>query len=155
MLKNGIGINTGVALVGNIGAEGKKMDYTMIGDQVNLAARFQGLTRMLGHPILLTEFTASKLAFGLGSRNAGCATAWTRTRSSSESFMWSPSKDGKRRWEPTQWHVQTESARSMRNAKPAQAEEKMRGSGNLAGFRTRLGDLVDFFFGKDIHEFRI
>ena len=65
MLENGIGINTGVALVGNIGAEGKKMDYTMIGDQVNLAARFQGLTRTLGHPILLTEFTASKLASGL------------------------------------------------------------------------------------------
>ena len=65
MLKHGIGINTGVALVGNIGAEGKKMDYTMIGDQVNLAARFQGLTRTLGHPILLTEFTASKLASGL------------------------------------------------------------------------------------------
>jgi adenylate cyclase len=66
ILENGIGINTGVALVGNIGAEGKKMDYTMIGDQVNLAARFQGLTRMLGHPILLTEFTASKLALVLG-----------------------------------------------------------------------------------------
>lgn len=65
MLKNGIGINTGVALVGNIGAEGKKMDYTMIGDQVNLAARFQGLTRTLGPSILLTEFTASKLALGL------------------------------------------------------------------------------------------
>jgi adenylate cyclase len=61
ILRNGIGINTGVALVGNIGAEGKKMDYTMIGDHVNLAARFQGLTRTLGHSILLTEFTASKL----------------------------------------------------------------------------------------------
>ena len=66
ILENGIGINTGVALVGNIGAEGKKMDYTMIGDHVNLAARFQGLTRMLGHQILLTEFTASQLALGLG-----------------------------------------------------------------------------------------
>jgi adenylate cyclase len=64
ILENGIGINTGVVLVGNIGAEGKKMDYTMIGDQVNLAARFQGLTRMLGHPILLTEFTAAKLGLG-------------------------------------------------------------------------------------------
>ncbi len=67
ILENGIGINTGVALVGNIGAEGKKMDYTMIGDQVNLAARLQELTRTLGHPILLTEFTASKLALGLDS----------------------------------------------------------------------------------------
>lgn len=61
ILENGIGINTGVVLVGNIGAEGKKMDYTMIGDHVNLAARFQELTRTVGHPILLTEFTASKL----------------------------------------------------------------------------------------------
>jgi adenylate cyclase len=64
VLDNGIGINTGTALVGNIGAEGKKMDYTMIGDQVNLAARIQGLTRTLGHPILLTEFTAAKLTSG-------------------------------------------------------------------------------------------
>lgn len=61
LLDNGIGLNTGMALVGNIGAEGKKMDYTMIGDQVNLAARFQGLTRTLGHPILLTEHTAVRL----------------------------------------------------------------------------------------------
>jgi adenylate cyclase len=61
VLDNGIGLNTGMALVGNIGAEGKKMDYTMIGDQVNLAARFQGLTRTLGHPILLTEHTAVRL----------------------------------------------------------------------------------------------
>lgn len=65
ILDNGIGINTGLALVGNIGAEGKKMDYTMIGDQVNLAARFQGLTRTLGHPILLTEFTVTKLALDI------------------------------------------------------------------------------------------
>ncbi len=61
VLDNGIGINTGTALVGNIGAQGKKMDYTMIGDQVNLASRIQGLTRTLGHSILLTEQTAARL----------------------------------------------------------------------------------------------
>ena len=63
---NGIGINTGVAVVGNIGAEGKKMDYTMIGDQVNLAARVQELTRTFGCPIVITEFTAGHLKHMIG-----------------------------------------------------------------------------------------
>jgi adenylate cyclase len=70
ILDNGIGINTGMVVVGNIGAEGKKMDYTMIGDQVNLAARVQKLTRTLGHPILVTEFTASKLTSGPDSKRS-------------------------------------------------------------------------------------
>ncbi|MBI4400932.1 MAG: adenylate/guanylate cyclase domain-containing protein [Nitrospirae bacterium] len=60
-LDNGIGINTGPAVVGNIGAEGKKMDYTMIGDHVNLAARVEGLTRQFGCPIVITEYTAAHL----------------------------------------------------------------------------------------------
>jgi adenylate cyclase len=60
-LDNGIGINTGPALVGNIGAEGKKMDYTMIGDHVNLAARAEGLTRKFGVSIVITENTAEQL----------------------------------------------------------------------------------------------
>ncbi|MGH7166584.1 MAG: adenylate/guanylate cyclase domain-containing protein, partial [Nitrospiraceae bacterium] len=64
--ENGVGINTGVAVVGNIGAEGKKMDYTMIGDQVNLAARVQELTRTFGCPIVITEFTASRLKHLIG-----------------------------------------------------------------------------------------
>jgi adenylate cyclase len=61
-LDNGVGINTGVAVVGNIGAEGKKIDYTMVGDHVNLASRLQELTRTLKVPILISEFTAAKLA---------------------------------------------------------------------------------------------
>jgi adenylate cyclase len=60
-LDNGIGINTGAALVGNIGAEGKKMDYTMIGDHVNLAARAEGLTRKFSVSIVITEHTAEQL----------------------------------------------------------------------------------------------
>ncbi len=61
LLDNGIGINTGAAVVGNIGAEGKKVDYTIIGDQVNLASRFQGLTRKFGVSIIVTEHTAARL----------------------------------------------------------------------------------------------
>jgi len=60
-LDAGIGLNTGQAIVGNIGAEGKKMDYTVIGDQVNLGARVEGLTRRYRKAILMTEYTLEKL----------------------------------------------------------------------------------------------
>ena len=150
MLENGIGINTGVALVGNIGAEGKKMDYTMIGDQVNLAARFQGLTRTLGHPILLTEFTASKLALGPDrgkpyARRMGLDQIHLRKLQV---------VTVKGRQEPVGAYtveVQYEGA----GRKASVGYRIGRGLGDLAGRRTRLSDLVDSFFPKDVHEFRV
>ena len=56
----GIGINTGLVVAGNMGAD-DRLNYSVLGDQVNLTARVEGLTRMYRTPIILTESTARAL----------------------------------------------------------------------------------------------
>ena len=55
----GVGINTGPAVIGNMGSE-TRFDYTAIGDAVNQAARYESATKEVGVDILIGHTTAHK-----------------------------------------------------------------------------------------------
>ena len=52
----GIGLNTGIMTVGNMGSLGR-MNYTLMGDNVNLGARLEGTNKQYLTHIIISEFT--------------------------------------------------------------------------------------------------
>lgn len=64
-VKFGTGVNTGTCIVGNMGAE-TRLDYSVVGDAVNLGARLEAQTRAEDTPIIVSEYTylqCSDIAF--------------------------------------------------------------------------------------------
>jgi len=69
----GVSINTGEAIVGNIGFE-KKMEYTVIGEVVNDTFRLQDFTREKPNSILISKSTHKKIKSAISTRSLGVKT---------------------------------------------------------------------------------
>lgn len=75
----GVGVATGEVVAGTIGSP-KRMDYTVIGDSVNLAARLQDLTKTYGEDVIIDEATAEAVTGIATLREIGTVAVRGRSR---------------------------------------------------------------------------
>jgi adenylate cyclase len=80
-LKMGVGVHTGPVVAGNIGAPGRRLEFTVIGDAVNTTARLEGMTKEAGTSLLVSADTAERLADRQGLRELAPMTARGKTSS--------------------------------------------------------------------------